>query len=341
MDTVTLGALREHHPAWRLLAANNAPLIAAFLHQAFIEPNRRELAEPELIEALEDVLYDERQRNPGAYPKSAIAYLNDWASAEHGWLRKYYVTGSDDGHFDLTPATEKAIAWLSEMTERRFVGTESRLLTLVDLLRQMVEGTIADPETRLGLLRDRRARIDEQIAAVERGEVPTLDDTAIRDRFQQFTAMAADLLGDFREVEHNFRTLDREVREQIALWQGSKGELLAEIMGETDAITGSDQGSNFAAFWAFLMSAERQEELSSLLNQVLDLEPVADLDPDPRLRRVHHDWLAAGEHAQRTVAQLSKQLRRFIDDQAWLENRRIMVRRGPNATKSEPLRATS
>jgi hypothetical protein len=42
------------------------------------------------------------------------------------------------------------------------------------------------------------------------------------------------------------------------------------------------------------------------------------------LKRVHYDWLAAGEHAQRTVAQLSQQLRRFLDDQALLENRRIM-----------------
>jgi len=39
---------------------------------------------------------------------------------------------------------------------------------------------------------------------------------------------------------------------------------------------------------------------------------------------VHYDWLEAGEHTQRTVAQLSQQLRRFLDDRAWLENRRIM-----------------
>jgi Protein of unknown function (DUF3375) len=51
---------------------------------------------------------------------------------------------------------------------------------------------------------------------------------------------------------------------------------------------------------------------------------VAALSPDLRLRRVHYDWLEAGEHAQRTVARLSQQLRRFLDDQAWLENRRIM-----------------
>ena len=40
--------------------------------------------------------------------------------------------------------------------------------------------------------------------------------------------------------------------------------------------------------------------------------------------RVHYDWLEAGEVAQRTVARLSEQLRRYLDDQAWTENRRIM-----------------
>ena len=95
-------------------------------------------------------------------------------------------------------------------------------------------------------------------------------------------------------------------------------------MGERDAIADSDQGKSFRAFWDFLMSSRRQEELTELLDNVLELPPVADLRPDPRTRRVHYDWLEAGEHTQRTVAQLSQQLRRFLDDQAWLENRRIM-----------------
>jgi hypothetical protein len=100
--------------------------------------------------------------------------------------------------------------------------------------------------------------------------------------------------------------------------------LLEEIMGERDAISDSDQGRSFRAFWDFLMSSSRQEELSALLDRVLSLPPVAELKPDARTRRVHYDWLEAGEHTQRTVAQLSQQLRRFLDDQAWLENRRIM-----------------
>jgi hypothetical protein len=125
-------------------------------------------------------------------------------------------------------------------------------------------------------------------------------------------------------VEQNFRKLDRWVRERITLWEGSKGELLEAIMGERDAITDSDQGRSFRGFWDFLMSSARQAEFSDLLERILALSAVAELAPDARTRRIHYDWLEAGEHTQRTVAQLSQQLRRFLDDKAWLENRRIM-----------------
>jgi hypothetical protein len=114
------------------------------------------------------------------------------------------------------------------------------------------------------------------------------------------------------------------VRERIALWEGGKAALLDEIMGRKDAIDDSDQGRSFRAFWDFLMSDSRQQELTSLLDTILEHPAVAATEPDPRLRRVHYDWLQAGDHTQRTVADLSKQLRRFLDDQAWLENRRIM-----------------
>ena len=173
-------------------------------------------------------------------------------------------------------------------------------------------------------LQRRRDVIAAEIERVRAGDVPLLGDTALKERFTQFATLARELLADFREVEHNFRGLDRRVRERIALWDGSKGALLQDILGERDLIDESDQGRSFRAFWDFLMSRDRQDELSALLDRVLQLEPVAGLAPDPRLRRVHYDWLEAGEQTQRTVALLSQQLRRFLDDQAFLENRRIM-----------------
>ena len=325
LDYATIDLLRQNHPAWRLLRSDHAPLVVSFLQRVFITPNVRLMPQADLVEALEDELFALRERQgAAAFPKPALDYLNDWASPEKGWLRKFYRQGSDEAHFDMTPATEKAIAWLETLTERSFVGTESRLLTLFELLKQMSVGSEIDPQARIAELHKRRSAIDTEIVRVLAGDIPLLDDTALKDRFQQFIQLARELLTDFREVEHNFRGLDRRVRERIALWDGAKGALLEEIMGERDAIVDSDQGRSFRAFWDFLMSSDRQEELSALLDRVLSLPTIAELKPDSRTRRVHYDWLEAGEHTQRTVAQLSQQLRRFLDDQAWLENRRIM-----------------
>lgn len=325
MDYSTLEMMRRNHPAWRLLRSDHAALVASFLNRAFVEPNLREVAQADLVEKLEDTLFGLRESlGEEAFPRTAQAYLNEWAEPDKGWVRKFYRPDSDEPYFDMTPATEKALTWLSSLSKRSFVGTESRLLTLFNLLKEMVHGTETDPSVRLEELSKRRDEIDAEMARVRAGEMPLLEETAVKDRFQQFLAIARELLGDFREVEHNFRLLDRRVRERITLWEGGKGELLEEIMGERDAIEGSDQGKSFRAFWDFLMSQAHQDELTELLETVLGLPAVQEMAPEPRLRRVHYDWLEAGGHTQRTVARLSQQLRRFLDDRAWLENRRIM-----------------
>lgn len=325
LDFAILSSLRKNHPAWRLLMADHGPLIAAFLQRVFIVPNVRVVAQEDLVAGLEDELFHLREADgPESFPRSAAEYLADWAQDEKGWLRKFYPPASDEAHFDLTPATEKAIGWLESLTTRSFVGTESRLMTVFDLLRQMIEGAETDGKTRIAELEKKKAEIDQEIARIRSGNIEILDDTSQRDRFQQVSTVARELLSDFREVEHNFRRLDRTVREQITTWEGRKGELLEQIFGERDAIADSDQGRSFHAFWDFLMSPERQEELTGLLEKVFTLSAISSLHADRRLKRIHYDWLEAGEHTQRTVARLSQQLRRYLDDQAYLENKRIM-----------------
>jgi len=93
------------------------------------------------------------------------------------------------------------------------------------------------------------------------------------------------------------------------------------VLGSRASIAESDQGKSFHAFYDFLLSYERQEQFAELLQRVQTLEGIGEVDP--RMRRIHHDWLEAGERTQATVRQLSEQLRRFLDDQVWLENRRV------------------
>src|SRR5215469_9872172 len=318
--------LRDNSPAWRLLRAENAPLVLSFLHQVFVADNLRSISATELASRLDDELYALNQRDSDLggrrFPKSAKAYLDDWAAPEAGWLRKYYPDGADEPHYDATPAVEKALQWLQSLREREFIGTESRLKVIFELLRQIVFGTETDPGRRLAELHRQREAIDEQIARIETGNMPMLDETAVRDRYQQLAGTARDLLADFREAEENFRKLDRQLREKIAGWHGGKGELLDDVLGSRESIAGSDQGRSFQAFYGFLLSQERQEELSGLLDRVHALAGIA--ERDARLRHIHHDWLDAAERTQATVRQLSEQLRRFLDDQVWFENRQVV-----------------
>lgn len=325
MDFETLERLRQSHPAWRLLKADNAALVASFLHRTFVKPNVRSLPEAELGLKLEDYLFHlRRDLGDDKFPRDASAYLEDWASDKHGWLRKFYPDGTDEPAFDITPATEQALEWLASLNRRPFIGTESRLVMVIELLRQLADGTDANPKTRIAELERRRAEIDAEIARIQGGALTLIDATGVRERFIQIADNARALLSDFRAVESNFRDLDRQAREKIATWEGGKGALLGEILGDRDVIADSDQGKSFRTFWDFLMSPQRQEELSELIARVFALDPVKELAPDRRFLRIHYDWLAAGEVTQRTVAKLSAELRRFLDDKAWLENRRIM-----------------
>ncbi len=338
-----LEAMRRIHPAWRLLRADNAALVIGFLQMTFLDRNLRTIPQHELVTRLDDYLFMLRESGLGddAFPQSATAYLDTWASDDNAWLRKFYQAGSDEPQFDVMPAAERAISWIASLEQRRFVGTESRLLTVIALLRQIVEGTEADPEIRIAELEKRKAAIDVEIADIRGGRLSLMDAAQVQDRFVQMETTARQLLSDFRQVEANFRDLDRSARERIAGWDSGKGALLSEIFGDRDMIADSDQGKSFRAFWTFLMSPARQEELTALLHDAFTLEAVQRLSPDRRLLRVHYDWLEAGEVAQRTVARLSEQLRRLLDDRVLLENRRIVqiirrIEQEAIALRSEP-----
>ncbi len=325
MDFEAIEALRDRHAAWRLLRAGNASLILSFLGEWFVEGNRGATSATELAAALDDHLYalDSAAGEPGEprFPKEPRAYLEDWASTETAYLRRFYPPGDGEVHYEVLPALEKAYGWVQSLQDRPFVATESRLHTAVELLRQIVQGTDPDPEHRLTDLRRRRDAIDAEIAAVEDGRLSLLKPAGVRDRYQQFTTTARELLSDFRVVEENFRRLDRAARERIATWNGAKGDLLADLVGSRSEITQSDQGHSFQAFYEFLLSESRQQELTRLLDRVSALDEV---DADRRMRGIHHDWSEAAERARRTVRQISEQLRRFLDDQVWLENRRVL-----------------
>lgn len=320
-----LSKLRRDHATLRLLCANNAPLLLSFFHRAFIQPNVRALSESEALVMLEDHLEDIRDRHGNeVFPKSPRQYLDDWSADDTRWLRRTLPPSKEEPEFDLTPAAERALEWIADLAPTRFVGTESRLTTLVELLRALAQGTNADSAARLKTLRNQATRIERQIERVESGDIDILTKVQVQERYFEIRDLARRLLSDFRQIEENFRQLDRRARERIASEDLAKGQMLDSIFGDHDSITQSEQGESFRAFWTLLMSPVQQSELETLVTAIRELEPLAELTREDTLDRLRPDLILAGEKAHSTLSKLVGQLRRFVDDQAWLEDRRLM-----------------
>ncbi|ACL18693.1 conserved hypothetical protein [Desulfitobacterium hafniense DCB-2] len=176
--------------------------MASFLYREFIAENRRQIAEQELISHLEGFIELLNQgRDDFLFPRSGRKYLDDWANDEHCWLRKFYPPGQDEPYFDVTSLAQKAIEWLLSLRQQVFIGTESRLITVFELLHQTVERSETDPNLRLAELERRKVEIEQEIIRVQKGQVERLDETQIKERFWQAMTTAREILVDFRAVE--------------------------------------------------------------------------------------------------------------------------------------------
>ena len=317
-----LRRLRQNHAAWRLLTADYAPLAAAFFYKMFIASKRRGIEAQELLHALDMFLYDTSLQE-GEFARSPRDYLEMWADSSYGWLRKYEY--HEDWYYDLTAPAQKAVEWLLSLHKQDFVGTESRLRTVFNLLQEIAQETDTNAEHRLACLREQAAKINAEIKAIEAtGEVqPRLDNVQIKERFLQAEATAAAILADFREVEENFRELTRKVQADVVKWTRGKGELLEKIFSESDIIRKSEQGRSFMAFWRFLMFSRQQDALRRTLLQVEQAEPLREIVAEHSLADISHEWVQAAAAVQKTLAQLSAQLRRYVDEDYLREERTI------------------
>lgn len=315
----------KSEPSLKLLRSDNAPFILSFLYREFKQSQRISIPLGELVERLEDFLDNLNERQPGIYPRMAQAYLETWCDDEHQYLRKYYEANSDDPVFELTPGTEKAIEWLEELNRGEFVGTESRFLRIFSLLDEIVARSTEDTRARLSQLERQKEAIEREIEAINQtGRVAPCKVTQIKERFIEANTAARRLLADFREVEQNFRNITRSVQEQQLREGVKKGSVVGYVLDEHRSLKESDQGRSFYAFWDFLMSSSRQDELRGLLDAVYGISHIQELGHENQvLRRIKTSLIEAGEKVIQSNHRLAEQLRKMLDERNLSENRRV------------------
>lgn len=316
----------QHVPSIRLLNADNAALIISFLYQQFKQEQRIAIALAELTERLSNTLEMLNEQMADRYPRSAQSYLTEWADEQHRFIRITTPASSDQPLVELTADTERAIDWLRELHTQPFIGTESRFLHIVQLLRDIKQKSTEDPETRLTQLEEQRDALQQQIDMIR--ETGVVDDlyttTQLKERFFEACNGARQLLRDFRLVEERFRGIARTLQEAQLQAKAQKGALVAFVLDADAELKSSDQGRSFYTFWDFLMAPSQQDELYEVLEAVQqqpDLQSV--ISEGKILQNLPAYLLEAGEKVVQSNSGLAQQLRRMLDEQSVAERRRV------------------
>ena len=256
-----------------------------------------------------------------AVVREPSAYLDEWAN--EGFLRKYYPPESEEACYDLTPDSERALEWLGELSKRPFIGAESRLLSLFESLRDIAYGASFDPAEKRAELERRRAEIDAEIGRIDRGESVGLDETGVLERYYGAEDAARRLIADFKQIEQNFRDLDRETKERVIASDRSRGTVLKEVFAHRDAIVASDQGKSFSSFWGFLMSLDKREELTDLVARVPAVPAIRQANKSFPLDSLDSRLVGAGARVQNMTHRLNEELRHFLDERSRREGLRV------------------
>lgn len=307
----------------KLLRSQNAALILSFLYQQFKVTQQVSIAQIELETKLGDYLEFLQDGDPERYPRSPKEYLNEWCDDQ--LLRKTFDS-SDDPIFTLTPAMEKAIVWLEDLQKRdEFVGTESRFLQIFSLLKELQDRSTTDIETRIAQLEQDRDRLQQEIDQIrEAGAVDNYNPTQLQERFLLANRITRQLIADFKDIEQNFRNLTRKVQEAQFEKDSRKGMVISRVLDADQELKESDQGRSFYAFWNFLMSTSKRQELKSMIQTVYQLEELLPLTQENGLlRRIERSLLNAGEYIVQSNHRLTEKLRQMLDERNLQENRRV------------------
>jgi len=279
MNYEHLKVLLKNSPTVKMLRSNNAALIISFLQNQFRETNEQPISNSILVQKLADYLdelnYQDEEDEMDLSSLNldsvdrARKYIEQWTDEKNRYLSNYTDENSKDIMNVPTKHTSRVFQIVELLKDRKLVGTESKFKDIFHKLKELIDNSIEDPAKKIEELQKRKSEIEDQIRKIKREQtVSTFEDYQIKSRYDDVTKLTNELIGDFREVEENFKIIVRSIYEKQSDKSLSKGKLLQYTFDSLDELKQTDQGKSFYAFWNFLLDDVSQEELKVLVNEV-------------------------------------------------------------------------
>ncbi|WP_456380827.1 DUF3375 domain-containing protein [Thiolapillus sp.] len=241
----TLIAARRHHPAWRLLAARNAPLVLGCLQSLFQEADdgvETEAALQALTELLTEHANEEDLGGSGGdFAAQARKEVREWIQ------RRLII--EREGRLYATDALETALDFAASLDQRLMTSTASRLSVVQREIENLEVALNPDPQLRGEHIRRKIRELQRELARVEQGEVAVLTEEQAVEGIREVYNLATSLRADFRRVEDSYRNADRALRESIISSQSHRGDILDELLDGHERLLQTAEGQVFHAFF--------------------------------------------------------------------------------------------
>lgn len=307
--------LFQESTAWRLLRADNAPLILAFLNDIFADESDVSFGRARV--ALDAELQRCRELGIWETETNAGAYLNQWIRA--GWLREM------DDSLTKTDASDIAIRFCQGLDQRSSGTTASHLRIVQEAVRDFAVAISPNAGERVTLLEHKKAEIQREIDALNAGVVTQLTDVEQRERIREIYQLASVLTGDFRRVEDEIRILDQNLRVQMIEEGNNRGDVLLSVMEKEALLAETDAGSAFEGFFQLLCDQSRTTELRDQLRSILS-KPVAEqltASQQQFLSQLMRELSRESDRVFQVRRRTEESLRAYIESGAALENRAV------------------
>jgi len=301
--------------SWKLLRANNAPIILAFIADLFADETEIPFGRARI--ALDLELEKCREQGIWETESSASSYLNQWI--QNGWLREM------DDLLTKTDASEIALRFCQNLDQRETGTTASHLRIVQQAVSEFALAISPNINERIRFLERKKAEFQTEIDALQAGVVIELTPSQQRERIREIYQLASVLTGDFRRVEDEIREMDQTLRVQMIEQDTHRGDILLSLMEKEAWLATTDAGSAFEGFFQLLCDQNRSTEFKEQLNSLLNHPVVKHLTPRQQqfLSRLMRELSHESERVFKIRRRTEESLRAYIESEAASENRAV------------------
>ncbi|MDD7271597.1 MAG: DUF3375 family protein, partial [Spirochaetales bacterium] len=265
----------------RLLKARSAPIVITFLYNTFRKNNIQEIPYEVFRLSLENFLAEHVSEEEAIeddigeeniylmdIASRVKSYSEDWFSEDKRYIFRYYNQKKEE-MIRPSPSLIRVFSYIDNILESDFISTESSFNFILTQLRNLSENMNKDPESKIRELKEKIKELEAEIKEIETtGKVKTYDNRRIVEYLTDLKRKSRDMLGEFSQVEENFKDIMTQIAKKQASEEISKRMLLGYSLTLYRELNNSPQGQSFNGFWDY-MSANREDEISALSEEII------------------------------------------------------------------------